>query len=51
MAGAIIMKIVYGYEVKSIDDKFLRVASKGGRTIAAAGAVGSHIVDLIPVCE
>jgi hypothetical protein len=51
MAGAIIMEIVYGHEVKSIDDKFLQVASKGGRTIAAAGAVGSHIVDLIPVCE
>ncbi|KAG6907101.1 hypothetical protein DXG01_010514 [Tephrocybe rancida] len=48
MAGAVIMEIVYGHEVKSIDDHFLQVASKGGRTIAAAGAVGAHIVDLIP---
>ncbi|KAG6853458.1 hypothetical protein C0991_004245 [Blastosporella zonata] len=48
MAGGVIMEIVYGHEVKSIDDNFLQVASKGGRTIAAAGAVGAHIVDLIP---
>jgi len=47
-AGAIIMEIVFGHEVKSIDDEYLTIASKGGRTIAAAGAVGSHIVDLIP---
>ena len=44
------MEIVFGHEVKSIDDVFLQVASKGGRTIAAAGAVGAHIVDLIPPC-
>ncbi|KDR69688.1 hypothetical protein GALMADRAFT_215050 [Galerina marginata CBS 339.88] len=47
-AGAIIMEIVFGHRVDSIDDEFLQIASKGGRTIAAAGAVGSHIVDLIP---
>lgn len=47
-AGAIIMEIVFGHRVKSIEDKFLQIASEGGRTIAAAGAVGSHIVDLIP---
>ena len=44
------MEIVFGHEVKSIDDVFLQVASKGGRTIAAAGAIGAHIVDLIPPC-
>ncbi|KAJ3871547.1 cytochrome P450 [Lentinula edodes] len=49
MAGAIIMDIIFGHEVKSNDDIFLQVASKGGRTIAAAGAVGAHIVDLIPI--
>ncbi|KAG6917174.1 hypothetical protein DXG01_003610 [Tephrocybe rancida] len=48
MAGAVIMEIVYGHEVISIDHTFLQVASKGGRTIAAAGTVGAHIVDLIP---
>lgn len=48
MAGAVIMLIVFGHEVKSIDDDFLQIASKGGKTIAAAGAVGAHIVDLIP---
>lgn len=42
------MEIVFGHQVKSIDDEYLTIASKGGRTIAAAGAVGSHIVDLIP---
>jgi hypothetical protein len=51
MAGAVIMEIIYGHEVKSIDDVFLQIASKGGRTIAAAGPVGSHIVDLIPPCK
>lgn len=50
MAGAIIMEIVFGHEVKSIEDNFLQVASKGGRTIAAAGPVGAHLVDLIPLC-
>lgn len=44
------MEIVFGHRVKSSDDVFLQIASKGGRTIAAAGAVGSHIVDLIPPC-
>ncbi|EJD00109.1 cytochrome P450 [Fomitiporia mediterranea MF3/22] len=49
MAGAIIMEIVFGHEVKSTDDKFLQIASKGGKTIAAAGAVGAHLVDLFPL--
>ena len=45
------MEIVFGHEVKSIDDNFLQIASKGGKTIAAAGPVGAHLVDLIPICK
>ncbi|PAV19443.1 cytochrome P450 [Pyrrhoderma noxium] len=48
MAGAIIMLIIFGHEVKSNEDEMLQIAAKGGRTIAAAGTVGAHIVDLIP---
>jgi hypothetical protein len=44
------MEIVFGHRVKSMEDKFLQIASEGVRTIAAAGAIGSHIVDLIPPC-
>lgn len=51
MAGAIIMLIIFGHEVKSNEDEMLQIAAKGGRTIAAAGTVGAHIVDLIPPCK
>lgn len=33
-----------------MNDKYLQIASNGALTIDAAGAVGSHIVDLIPPC-
>ena len=45
------MLIIFGHEVKSNEDEMLQIAAKGGATIAAAGTVGSHIVDLIPPRE
>lgn len=48
MAGAITMMLAYGHTVDSHDDPFIKIAEKGVATIRAAGAVGAHIVDLVP---
>ena len=48
MLAGITLMMTYGHKVKSKDDQFLALADKGVRTIQAAGAVGAHIVDLIP---
>ncbi|KAF8904750.1 cytochrome P450 [Gymnopilus junonius] len=48
MAAGITMMLAYGHEVKTMDDTFIKIAEKGVKTIEAAGAVGAHIVDLIP---
>ncbi|PPQ98487.1 hypothetical protein CVT26_013888 [Gymnopilus dilepis] len=48
MAAGITMTLAYGHEVNSMDDQFIKIAEKGVKTIQAAGAVGAHIVDLIP---
>ncbi|KAI0072731.1 cytochrome P450 [Panus rudis PR-1116 ss-1] len=49
MSGAIVMAIVYGHDARNHDDWLLNVASRGSKTIESAGAVGAHIVDLIPI--
>ncbi|KIJ64542.1 hypothetical protein HYDPIDRAFT_132510 [Hydnomerulius pinastri MD-312] len=48
MAASVTMSVAYGHQVKSMDDPFITLAEKGVATIVAAGAVGTHIVDLIP---
>ncbi|KAI0757953.1 cytochrome P450 [Fomes fomentarius] len=48
MAAGITMLMTYGHEVKTLDDHFVNLAERGVKTIEAVGAVGAHIVDLLP---
>lgn len=48
MAGSIAMTVAYGRHVDSNDDPYVSIAEKGVKTIEAVGAVGAHIVDLVP---
>jgi len=48
MAGGMTLSMTYGHEVESVDDPYLTLAEKGVLTIEATGAVGAHIVDLVP---
>ena len=51
MAAGITMMMTYGHEVKGPDDHFVNLAERGVKTIEAVGAVGAHIVDLLPPCK
>ena len=51
MAAGITMMMTYGHEVKSLDDHYVNLAERGVATIEAVGAVGAHIVDLLPPRE
>ncbi|KAF9553213.1 cytochrome P450 [Agrocybe pediades] len=48
MAGAVTIMLTYGHQVDSMEDHYITIAEKGVQTIRAAGAVGAHIVDLVP---
>ena len=48
MAGAVTIMLTYGHQVDSMEDPYITIAEKGVQTIRAAGAVGAHIVDLVP---
>ncbi|KAF8812810.1 cytochrome P450 [Phlegmacium glaucopus] len=47
-AGAIILHISYGYEVKERDDPFVTLADEAMSQISLASAPGSFLVDFIP---
>ncbi|TFK98708.1 cytochrome P450 [Pterulicium gracile] len=47
-AAAIIMRIGYGYDVKSDDDHFVTIAEEALRVGSAAGAPGKWMVDSLP---
>lgn len=51
MAAGITMLMTYGHEVQTLDDHFVNLAERGVKTIEAVGAVGAHIVDLLPWCK
>jgi hypothetical protein len=50
MAGAIILKISYGYDVMEHNDPFINLAARAIDEMDTAAAHGVHIVDLIPAC-
>jgi hypothetical protein len=51
MAGAIILKISYGYDVMEHNDPFLDLAARAVDKLDAAAATrGAHMVDFIPAC-
>ncbi|KAG6873902.1 hypothetical protein C0995_009681 [Termitomyces sp. Mi166 len=48
-AGAIIIRITHGYEVKRINDPFVELADKAMEQFSLAMAPGSHLVDVLPI--
>ena len=50
-AGAIILRISYGYEVKENNDPFVELADKATEQFSLATAPGGFLVDVIPVRE
>lgn len=47
-AGAVVLRISHGYEVKENDDPFIRLADQATEQFSAATKAGAFIVDLIP---
>ena len=51
MSAGIIITTMYGHEVKDRNDHLLTLVDRGVKTAEATGAIGAHIVDLIPCCK
>lgn len=49
MAGALIIGVAYGLEVKPKDDPYVATAEKALHAMAMAGNAGSFLVDSIPI--
>ncbi|KAK0242387.1 cytochrome P450 [Armillaria nabsnona] len=47
-AGAVVLRISHGYEVKENDDPFVRLADQATEQFSAATKAGAFIVDLVP---
>lgn len=50
MAGALIVGVSYGLEVKPKDDPYVETAEKALHAISMAGNAGAYLVDSIPTC-
>jgi hypothetical protein len=50
-AGAIILRISHGYEVKENNDPFLNIANLVTAHGSQATAPGAFMVDILPFCE
>jgi hypothetical protein len=48
--GTVILRVTYGYEVNSLDDKFVRMAEEAFAELAHASIPGTFLVDAIPLC-
>ena len=49
-AGAIILRIVYGYEVVEGDDPFVSLVNKAMEQFSLSISPGAFLVDLVPSC-
>ena len=49
-AGAVILRISHGYEVKEHNDPFVELADQATEQFSLATAPGGFLVDLIPTC-
>lgn len=50
-AGAIILGISHGYEVKEKDDPFVRLADIATEQFSLSTAPGVFLVNLVPACK
>ena len=49
-AGAVILRISHGYEVREHNDPFVGLADQATEQFSLATAPGGFLVDLIPAC-
>ena len=49
-AGAIILRIAYGYEIEEGDDPFVSTVDKAMEHFSLSSAPGCFLVDLVPSC-
>ena len=45
------MLAVYGHEIESDDDPFLRLVKTAGEVVTGPGNPGATIVDVLPICK
>ena len=50
-AGAITLRIAYGYEVKEHNDPFVEIADKATEQFSLATEPGAYLVDVSPMCK
>lgn len=50
-AGAIIMRIIHGYEAQENNDPFVKLADTAMEQFSLALTPGSHLVDVLPFCN
>ena len=51
MAGAAILKIAYGIQIRAENDPFLFTAERATEAISATTNAGSYLVDALPFCK
>ena len=50
MAGAVVLSIAYGIEVKGSDDPYITTAEHAMEAVNATMTPGAYLVDFIPAC-
>jgi hypothetical protein len=50
-AGAIILRISHGYEVKENNDPFIDLADRAMDNFSRSSAPGAFMVDIVPFCK
>ena len=46
-----VLEMLYGHNVASIDDEYLALVDKASEGITAVNAPGVMLVDFFPICE
>jgi hypothetical protein len=50
-AGAIILRISYGYEIEETNDPFIKMSDKAMEEFSLSASPGAFIVDVFPACD
>ena len=50
LTTAIIMKVVYGYDVSSENDRYIEIAEGAVKLVSDATVLGAMLINIIPAC-
>jgi hypothetical protein len=50
-AGAIILRVSYGYEAEETNDPFIKISEKAMEEFSLSGSPGAFLVDVFPACN